>query len=423
MAKRLILSLLIILLAAGCQSAPAPTAERATATVPSAAIPTVITLPTPTIESTPTKPALLNELIRKCIEVSPSHSWTTALPGTLILSKPMTENYLIDMSTGKKTMFNPNNDLAIGDFEVSPNNNWFSYLQGISPSSDILVLESADRKERTTYPKDSHEWQVIAYWLNDDTLVLWDAINANPITHITLFNPFTGEKQVMGTDYPDILPYYYDWVKLGWPSITIFSPSLEKLIYLKISPTGLHPGNVTLVLWDRKENRSIKEINDFGFASVYPLWKMDSSGLFYVKTEVGFPPRENKDEIFYLSSSGENPQLTRLSDYFQDGRIYSYSMSPGQNLLAFVLVSKLVQGQERGSRLLLLNLSSLQIFDYCLPTSQTSPLIWSPDGRYIAYSEDTTGEDSRTIILDLIKEEAFVVDPNLWPSGWLATEK
>jgi Tol biopolymer transport system component len=415
MANRLIILWLIIFILAGCQSAPAPTAERATAT------PTAITLPTPTIYSTPTKLAPLNELIRKCIEVSPSHSWTTALSGTLILSKSMTENYLMDMGTGKKTQLNPNKDLVIGNFVVSPNKRWFAYEQGgKSQPSDLLVVQSADGKEKMTYSKDNQEWNTISYWLNDETLVLWHS--ASPLSNIVYFNPFTGRKQIMMPDYPNILPDDYEWTKFSWPSITIYAPSMKQLVYLKTNLTGTNDGDVTLVLWDQEEKRAVAEITNFGFTIGYPIWKSDNSGLVYKKALTGYSPPHPQDELFSLSSDGVNQQLTKLSDYYQDDRIYNYTISPNGQLLAFVLYSISKSSQTEQTTILTLDMSTHEITDYCLVAGYSSSLSWSPDSHYLAYSEPTIGESSRTVVLDLIKEDAFVIDPDLASMGWLTKD-
>jgi Tol biopolymer transport system component len=414
--------LMLSFLVFGCGNITNPTGEniitppvQSTQMIPPSPLP----VSTATLKPTSTTAATL--LTKQCLNVSSSHTWDDSLAGTLVLVSPnLSENYFLDMKTGKKFLVTKTEDDLAGDFSVSPNGNWLAYVGGKINEADMLVIESADGKERFTYPQDYQEWQSIAYWLDDKTLVLWH--HANPLDNIILFNPFTGDKKTMGLEYPNILLEDDIW-DFSWPSVTIYDRSLRRLVYLATGKDGFKVGNATLVLWDRNANRPITEISDLGFTLVYPLWKSDGSGLVYVKSETGMHPPEKAEELFFLSLDGKNDQLTKLSDYFQKATIYSYSWSPDERFIAFDLEGISAGEQEWKKHLLILDMSNLEVIDYCLSPEQFTPLIWSPDSRYLAFSQPLSGEDARTVVLDVLKGYALVAVEHLRPAGWLISEK
>ena len=202
----------------------------------------------------------------------------------------------------------------------------------------------------------------------------------------------------------------------SWPSSTIYDPSLRYLVYLAKGDTeGDLIGNQKLILWDLKNDRAITEVDDFGYTLARPLWKSDGSGVVYVKSVAGFNPPEKKDDFFLLSVDGTIKQFTELSDYFSYARIYSSSWSPDENLIAFELVTN--QNAER--KLLILNMSTLDIIDLCLSPQPFTPMIWSPDSRYLAYSEELINDSSQTVLVDFVDRTAFVVAGEVLPAGWV----
>jgi len=408
----------------GCSNIGNSTGEDITPTVRLGQIllsPSPLRAPTATLKPANTSPAML--LTKQCLKVAPSHEWDGVLTGTLVLASPTTigKDYFLDMRTGTKRPFS-NEEYLADNFSVSPNGNWLAYIGGNkSSTTDLLIVQSADGQEQFTYPVNYQEWQSIGYWLDDKTLILWH--HASPLDNIILFNPFTGHKDVMGLEYPDILPEDgYGWDQF-WPSITIYDPSLQHLVYLATGKDGYKPGNAMLVLWDRKAAHQITKINNLGLTSVYPLWKSNGSGLVYVKSETGVNPHVGADELFFLGLDGKSQQLTKFADYFQKATIYSYSWSPDERSIALNLETNSLEEQGQERHLLVLNTSSLEIIDYCLAPEQFTPLIWSTDSQHLAFSEYLSDQASQTVVIDLINQEAFVVAENLELAGWLQSVK
>jgi dipeptidyl aminopeptidase/acylaminoacyl peptidase len=382
------------------------------------AVPSTQLTPTPTSNSANAVPVSL--FVQKCIDALYPYSSNNNMSGTLILSSPtLSGNYFLDMDTGTRKVITPNeSDLAL-DFNVSPNRYWIAYIDGgESGATESLIVQSANGQEKFVYPVDRKEWQSIAFWLNNENLALWN--HGNPLDSLILFNPFTGDKQVLSNSYPNILPEDSDWDQF-WPSITIYDSSLKQVVYLGTNENGYEPGNATLILWNVTKKQQVTKIDKFGYTLVHPIWKMDGSGLALVKSLTGNDPPKRQDELFFLSSDGEIKQLTELSDMYPSPNIYSASLSPDERLLAFEIVTNFSRKVEEPSdrRVLILNMATLEITDYCLTPEQFAHLTWSPDNRFLAFSQPLSGEEIQTVVLDLWKGDAFVIAENLRPAGWL----
>jgi len=207
---------------------------------------------------------------------------------------------------------------------------------------------------------------------------------------------------------------------MPWPSLTIYDPSLQHVVYVGISGSNYKPGNHQLILWDRRNNKPISKINGFGYTPVYPIWKSDGSGVFFVKALIGIDPLIRQDEWFLLNTDGEAKQITKLKELFKSPSIYSASISPDGRFLAFELDTNFTRkpGEDIDRRLLVLDTTTLELTDYCLIPEQFTRLIWSPDSQYLAFSI-LLKENAQTVVLDVINGSTFIVAEHLRPEGWL----
>ncbi len=353
-------------------------------------------------------------LVTSCLEVLPYNPQTHPLPGKLIL-KGSGMTYSIDMESGVKSTFFADKNIGGGNFTVSPNGEWIAYVQYIKgePGNELLRIASFTGKESLTYSINYDEWQDIAYWLNDNTLVLWNhaVFSGDLLDSIVLFNPFTNEKELMPNNYPNMLYDGYTWGKV-WPSVTFYSPTLEQVIYLKEPPKSSEFYTPDFILWDRTKGQVVTEIKEFGLTFVYPQWDLAGNNLVFVKSS---PDNDfEKDEIYSLTTDGVLKQLTRLSDLYTKVFISSLQRSPDGKFVAFHL-------REGGNyHLMILNISSLQLTDYCLKPGLFMPFYWSQDSRYVAFAQElATADDTQTVVLDIQEGAAFVVDPDSQPQGWM----
>lgn len=156
-----------------------------------------------------------------------------------------------------------------------------------------------------------------------------------------------------------------------------------------------------------------------GFSFVYdnPSWSADSSKFVYAVED---------DEIInnlYMvySDMGGEVALTDMKTFYNDPYkvwISQNSWSPDGKKIAFVAHVTQKEGSKDLSRLLVLDLESRQIEDYCNPDPDNPNATndfshaWSPDSKYI--STDTT-------IVDLDKRQAYKI-PDVYIIGWVGYE-
>ena len=365
-----------------------------------------------------------NQYTIHCMDVSNIPLSKLSLSGTLIIGYPTTlgEKFHIDFMSGEKSPFFNGNVYGANEFFLSPNGEWIAYVRWDSQDNHSLVIRSVNGGKTYTYPWGFSEWQAIvtlSYWLNNEKLVVWN--HSGVIDNVILFDAFTGNKTVMETKFPDIISSNDFWDS-AWPSVTIFDPSLEYLVYLSNNDGKYELGNQRMVLWDLKRSKRITEVNKFGYTFVWPIWKSDSSGVVYVKSIEGYNPPENKDEWFFLGKGGKVKQLTDLSSYFHNSRIFSYSLSPDEKFLAFVLqVDK--EGERWENKLLILNMITLEIRDYCFSPEQLAPLVWSIDSNNLAFSRRLNDKTSDTVVIDLFAQKAFFIAGNSQPLVWFNSIK
>ncbi len=192
-----------------------------------------------------------------------------------------------------------------------------------------------------------------------------------------------------------------------------FSPDLEKVIYastmslLVLRNNSIYPdGTWRTVAW-------------VGFSPTYtnPSWSPDGSKLIFV-TE-GDKTLEDLYGIDTNAPLGER-KLTDLNKLFNSPYqiwISQFNWSPDGEKIALIARVTPNEGGESLSRLLVLDVETGNIEDYCNPdtpyTSDSFSFTWSPDGKYI--STDTT-------IVDLESRIAYKF-PDLYIVDWVGEGK
>jgi len=353
--------------------------------------------------------------ITRCLNLLKGPSEGVSFSGRLIIESddPHTV-YLFNLESKTQTLFD---DSQVTNIQVSPDRNWIAYIKDDSATAnEWLMVQSGDGSKSYKFPTRSEEWQSISHWLSNEVLVLWN--HTVPLDNIVLFSPFTGSKEFMPNEYPDILPVDDDW-DFYWPSITIYSPSLTELLYVAKEGDSFKPGYSKLVLWNIEDKQAVTEVMEFGYSIVPPVWNSKGDGALFVKSVEGYDPPVAHDELFFLSSAGEIRQLTHLIDNFEYARILNYSLSPDEKYLAMVLETRLLEGRELERKLLILDMLSLQVKDLCLSPDRFTPLIWSPDEYKLTMSQSLQTGNLRTIVVDTINESGFEIVENFRPRGWL----
>ena len=335
------------------------------------------------------------------------------------------EDYLLDME--KKTFVTINNESeAQIDYAVSPDRKHVAYINvGFDESGRItteeLTIATADGQRLVTLPYEDG-WSAIAGWLNNHQLAInlagLDLEDSYTPPNLLALDPFTGDQAVLSSELPGI----YDesqFLRWDWWGLTMFDPTLTRVVYLEASG----PGYIPLTLWNVKGHFPLVTLK-YGFPISYPpvpRWSQDGSS-FIVE---GYIEETDEYELFQVSRDGEVEQMTSLSAY-QDAYLTDYSWSPdGQFVAAWLTTPQLSEVKE--AELIILDMTTKLVSHTCLRIkhggegygSDPPAPIWSPDGKQLVFTEWYEKDHRRVILVDIVDRTVKEIAQDMEPKGWM----
>ncbi|HRJ57120.1 MAG TPA: hypothetical protein PLV64_12600 [Anaerolineales bacterium] len=246
-------------------------------------------------------------------------------------------------------------------------------------------------------------------WWDNDSLF----IRTLPIGSLLMLNTDNGEVREINFPYSNEV-----WARSGLNDIrgyyVNFSPNLDKVVY---ASTNTH-----LVLRNNSAytDGAWRTVTWVGYSFAYsnPMWSPDGA-TFAVVMGVD----RNINDLFqvYADFAVGERQLTDLNKLFDNPYstwISQISWSPNGEKIAFIAGVTPNEGGETLNRLLVLDLASGTIDDYCNPDPD-SPynsgfgFTWSPDGKYIA---------TDTAIVDLNSRVVYKI-PDVYIVDWVGEGK
>jgi hypothetical protein len=415
--------LFFVVLLAGCTSGLSSTETTLPVSTPSISLYITHTL-TPSFSRTPN----ILQGIRleiQCLDILPAFPSDLVTRGILVINDKREPNtYLRDMANGSVLELLP----AASPFSVSvsPDRNWIAYETYLS---DGIVVTSNDGSRYKVIKDISNQ---MLGWLNNEQLVfrvpvLVPTSDANPIPSqdmtevptLLILNPFTGERRVMEPKIPDLVPW---GGKIPWWdgwSGLIYDSTLRYAAYL---------GENGLTLRDL-ENSSTIASAPFDVYS-RPYWSPDGQ-MFAVADSLDY--HKSAYEIFTMDLNGDVLQLSNLAAYHTSNYISGLVWSPNGRYIAFWLSSWDEEVEypfndeiiNPPSSLAVLDTQTGNLTDYCIQsdTNEFSSPIWSPDSNQIIVVVDSTldsVDDTRVVLVDLEQEIAATVTENMIPVGWLS---
>jgi hypothetical protein len=431
MSKALCLATAVLcLIAPACNGLPIErTGEPTLSPVPSAAVamPASATLAptTPTVRSTPvrTNTVVTDTLVGSQIQFETLPTTTEIdlpLPGSLLLEAD--NPYLLNLESGAtRNLAPPGYCLA-----VSPNRQLFSYCvtSEQSPTVKSLVIESSVGQQQAIMPvRPEWWWDFAVSWLDNERLtlnILEPTSTDLTILPIAIVDPFGGTEELLVSDYPGItgspigpggsIPFVY--------STVVYDPSLALVVYPRSSTTGDY-----IVLWDRKAQRQLAELEELGVFLHRPVWSVNGAFFIVAVSVAGVETADNKqmEELFVVSRDGAIKQATRFENDLNNARIGNAAISPDASRIAFWLDA--APSPCAGPNLALLDLTAERVLDFCVLGSDdlgAAPLppVWSPDGRYIAI--DSYHDDQSHLRIVDTEENRLIDYPDAaTPQGWL----
>jgi len=338
---------------------------------------------------------------------------------------------LNNVTTGTTQELLPSTNLHPIDIFTSPNREWLAYIayqwEDNKYYRDGLVIVKNDG---SLYKNLNDENFQLIGWLDDEHLVfrvpvLIPTSDAYPIPSLDMtvvpplliLNPFTGERQILEPDIPDLEPpIEIPWWN-GWSGL-VYDPTLRYASYL---------GEAGFTLRDLENERTIASAPFDVYSR--PYWSPDGE-RFAVADSLDHD--RSAYEIFTMDLNGDVLQLSNLAAYHTSNYVSGLSWSPGGRYLAFWLSSwdedTFYNDVINPAALAVLDTISGKITNYCIQgdTREFPTPLWSPDGSQIVIVVDPRSDavdDDYVVLIDLRLGLAVQIAENMIPVGWLSSPR
>jgi hypothetical protein len=368
--------------------------------------------PTTTI----TKPSQV--LIQQCMQLDSNLPKDIVPPDILAIHMIGHGISLFDFKTGTHRDITG----AIFSAGTSPDGKWLVY-DIFKNNNKQLVFESM-LGEKTIQIPEENSWSLMNVngirWMDNQRIWFPEISNIQPATSVLVLNPFTGQKELLKTDYPGTMHYQYGSNLLGFHfdySSAAYDPSLNYVVY----PEFEEENGYFQILRDRNSRKVVARISSNSDYHNLPIWKENQKQFLMV----GYPdPAIEKKEWLGVGLDG---QIHQLTDFEKLGQKYSIDnnavLSPDEKLLAFSLSFLKADGYSVETRhLILLNLETQEATDTCLSADRFA---WSVDGQYLAASTPlifSTSTQNKLLLVDLKANRGYQLleGSRVFPAGWLS---
>lgn len=323
----------------------------------------------------------------------------------------------------------------------------FPYSIAVSPNRELIALQFYFQKTEPEYLRVKsqdglvdivipweEEWSSITSWLDNERLLINTYIEvedgdiqAEEFSTFLVFNPFTGESELLIPDFPNIYSHHMfpAWSRFG--SI-IYNPTLDRILYLRADSFD---ADWYYVLWDLKKKQKIVDFPVFIEPNAIPVWSLDGNkfamapSLFISDNSGENWPAYN---LYVVDLDGKTEKITNLIEYFRWFYIGRLSWSPDNKYIAFWFSGwnenpdsfTLIADQYLG--VVEVETKNLRIF--CIsgstyPSGVVPSPVWSPDGTQIIVESPLSEEHSQVLLLDLEKEVIAKIGEDMIPVGWM----
>ena len=391
-------------------SAPTPTElpTRSPTKVPTQKPPT----PTPTPDMAFDPLPLVNA--PQCDWTVPITPTVFSFDGSLLLHIPDEESnnlnlYRVDNRSetiGLVGLYSSGADHYLGPrIFLSPNGKWMLVRTDWSPDSDEVppvLVAAVDLSETILIPWDE-AWDVTLGWWDNENIVVLPADGS--VSDILLLNVFTQETsvfvQTQGAAEIDLANLSPDspW-RGGWGIGVAFNHQYTQLLYFDLvglTLSDISNGDTLWSLaspWAYPYNPALEGV---------ALWSPDDQ-------VVAVPLAEGDiQELFLIGADGEPRQVTDFHNTEYDQVVLHLgAWSPNSKQLAFY--ARYGGADEQSiQQIFILDLEIGEVRNMC---ADGSPVVFSPDGKYLAFYGQHPSSDifTRIIVLDMQTGQKWLLD-------------
>ncbi len=355
-----------------------------------------------------------NKIVKQCVNTTDSKNSINEVinDGVVLLSSGLLNcpTNLLDLSTGKQIKLPYLNNNGCGGFHISPNGSYLSYVENIQDDQGQFTKENiwvVDSKGVviSSLLRDldilSSEWR----WLDNERIEFNTRQTAVDGT-VGIYYPFIDEWKEVKVQLPDILTSSsYDLYHPFW--IVNYSKDMDWAIYLSNNKDhGMIPILYNIakqeIIWQGAYDPDLPILNEYGDL---PKWSRSGDEIAMV----------DHGEIYIIKQNGKGNK-TQIFD--TRNKILAFSWSPDGH---YVSLFTKIEGTPERRNLMLLDLQTNQVIDYCLEDNAISedfPPIWSPNSQMFYYYSDS----GTTIFVDTKQQLAYKLTEVPVPILWMSSE-
>jgi hypothetical protein len=380
---------------------------------------------TPVNSPSPTNRPLFDELtnmVSQCSQKVASFPSESQPSGYLVLHQNINDRYLNNLSN------NTQSKLGIVNYggHVSPDQKSIFYLECSTDPCTYVLATTEGTLANIPY---SDEWGC-SRWINSKQIEC--VHRKEPYNVIRILNPFDQTEKEITLNLPD--PFYTDINNLHILEEAL-DASATKAIYFDKQGIG------RIILWDLQTNDllswlpfpvpyqpypSVAGLYEYGWSPDNTVFITSSPVGNSIASDDGNPATE---ELFMMSSDGKTKQLTTISGRYKLSRLDNMRWSPDGKYVAFWLRAgeKITDNiGDLPAQLIVMNMQTLELFNYCINSIVPYSLEWSPTSNQILISVIDKNLQSTLNILDIDLNQYTILpiqtnQPHpMAPEGWIA---
>ena len=370
----------------------------ATPVLPSATptiLPTSTAIPSPSPSPSPTTNPAIE---RRCPEFMGEVAMETVARGTIYFYRPNPEVfYLLNLQSGQEYQRPMDDNLPVDSGRhISPNKRYDAYYTNDMALTRTMIWIINAKAEII------HKWEIDAYWYNlrwlDDERLLFETENTREQAEVVILNLRTAEFKNVSNELPGL----FTKRDMGLYWRVSYSPDLQKALYVGRLKDD---AGRSLIYRDLVSQQVLWETSmPDGLGNVE--WSPDGQQFALM---IGY-------DLYIIQADGQVVDILKKEEFgYFNG--WSYDWSPNGEYIGF---RSLKEGSlDSPASMMVNNLKSKKVVDYCLEGYRNDGLGWSPDSTQLI-TGSSVGIGGT--LIDLLTNRSYkLVDiPGvLYPAGWM----